>query len=175
MRWRYLFALFVGAVLAGWMMPTRQTPAPLDTAPMLRVQTEPASDPVLADDEPLESEATVLSRKPDGHFYTEAAVNGGAVRFMVDTGASAIALTGADAEQLGIEWDESDLQMVGRGVSGDVFGLPIVLKTVQVGEIVAHDVAAAVIPHGLDVSLLGQSFLSRVGNVNIQGDQMTFE
>jgi aspartyl protease family protein len=48
------------------------------------------------------------------------------------------------------------------------------LKSVQVGEIIVHDVQAAVIPEGLDVSLLGQSFLSKVGNVNIQEDQMTF-
>ena len=179
MQLRYIFALFGGAMLAGWLMPFGQTPQTLGSAPMPQVDAQPAADSVAADEELLESDGVVLTRSADGHFYANAGVNtgasDGAVRFLVDTGASAIALTGADAQALGIEWDDSELQLVGRGVNGDVYGKPIMLKSVQVGDIIAYDVQAAIITDGLDVSLLGQSFLSKVGNVNIQENQMTLE
>jgi aspartyl protease family protein len=179
MQLRYIFALFVGAVLAGWMMPGGLSfKSPADTPPA-QVQTIPAETRELAKEEQQEREGIALRRQPDGHFYANAAVNAsndeGAVRFLVDTGASGIALTGADADALGLSWDESELQIVGRGVSGDVLGKPVILKSVQVGDITAYDVQAAIIPEGLDVSLLGQSFLSKVGSVNIQGNEMTFE
>ncbi len=175
MQLRYIFALFVGAVLAGWMMPGGLTPkSPVD-APLLQVQTEPAAASVSVEEDQQESEGIALTRQPDGHFYANAAVNDGEVRFLVDTGASSIALSGADADALGLSWDESELQMVGRGVSGDVYGKPVILQSVQVGDITVNNVQAAIIPKGLDVSLLGQSFLSKVGNVNIQGNQMTLE
>jgi aspartyl protease family protein len=178
MQLRYIFALFVGAVLAGWMMPGGLSPKPLSDAPVTQAQAEPVTTREL-EEEQQESEGIALTRQPDGHFYANAAVNAsndeGEVRFLVDTGASSIALTGADADALGLSWDESELQIVGRGVSGDVLGKPVILKSVQVGDITAYDVQAAIIPEGLDVSLLGQSFLSKVGNVNIQGNEMTFE
>jgi aspartyl protease family protein len=174
MQMRYILVLIVAALLTGWMMPFGPATPPPIQPPLLDAQIEPEPE-TNVDAAEFEMEGITLSRQRDGHFYANAAVNEGEVRFLVDTGASAIALTGADADALGIEWDESELQLVGRGVSGDVYGKPVILKSVQVGDIAAYDVAAAIIPSGLDVSLLGQSFLSKVGNVNIQGDQMTFE
>jgi aspartyl protease family protein len=171
---RYLIFLFAAAVLAGWFIPARQSP---DTAPAPELAQ---TDLLQADDEgtlaePEQANAVILARQPDGHFYTQANVNGGDVRFLVDTGASGIALTGADADALGIVWDDSDLEMVGRGASGDVYGKQVMLKSIQIGGVMVRDLPAAVIPEGLDVSLLGQSFLSKVGSVNIRENQMTFE
>ncbi len=179
MQLRYIFALFVGAVLAGWLMPAGLSPKPAADAQVMQAQTVTDTGREL-EDEAQEIDGIVLTRQNDGHFYANAAVNAnaaneGEVRFLVDTGASSIALTGADADALGLSWDESELQLVGRGVSGDVYGKPVILQSVQVGDITASNVQAAIIPQGLDVSLLGQSFLSKVGNVNIQGNQMTFE
>ncbi len=174
---RHIFAVFVGAFVAVWLILSWQERRDAAAEPVFQVQADTAVMPAQADEDAellSEAEGTVLTRQPDGHFYTMANVNGGDVRFLVDTGASAIALTGADADALGISWDENELEKIGRGVSGDVYGKAVTLKSVQVGEIIVHDVQAAVIPEGLDVSLLGQSFLSKVGNVNIQEDQMTF-
>ena len=175
MQLRYIFALFIGALLAGWMMPFGPPSPPTDNMPVAPGSAPLSYDPADEDEAPLENETVVLTRQADGHFYANAGVNDGEVRFLVDTGASAIALTGADADALGISWDDGQLQLIGRGVSGDVFGKPVLLKSVRVGDIIAYDVQAAIIPDGLDVSLLGQSFLSKVGNVNIQENQMTLE
>lgn len=114
-----------------------------------------------------------LRRQRDGHFYADADVDGGRVRFMVDTGASGIALTGRDAKALGLSWTEDELRPVGRGASGVVIGKAVRLGSVSVGDYTVRNVDAVILPNGLDVSLLGQSFLSKVPNVNIRGGTMT--
>src|SRR5690606_22791471 len=114
----------------------------------------------------------VVPRAGDGHFYAEVAVDGVGARMLVDTGASVIALTGADAEAIGIEWDPAAVRPVARGAGGDVHGVPVVLATGQLGDFVVSGVRAIVVPSGLGVSLLGQSFLSRFERVEIGPEEM---
>lgn len=116
---------------------------------------------------------TEIARAADGHFYAEAAVEQHSTHFLVDTGASVVALTGADARAIGLDWNGGDLRPIGRGASGPVYGVPVMLDRVELGGMEARAVPAAIVPQGLDVSLLGQSFLSRVGSVRIDGDRMT--
>lgn len=113
-----------------------------------------------------------LVRESDGHFYANVAVAGSSMRMMVDTGASVIALTAADATAAGLSWNDSEVALIGRGASGDVFGVPAMLPDVEVGGITKRNVQAVIIPEGLDTSLLGQSFLSAVDNVEIADDRM---
>ena len=115
---------------------------------------------------------TVLDRGRNGHFYADAYVDGTHINFMVDTGASVIALTGADASAAGLQWDPAAVRPIGSGASGTVYGVGAVLKQVEVGGIVQQDVPAVIIPDGLEVSLLGQSFLQRLNTVTIEGDRM---
>lgn len=110
-----------------------------------------------------------LTRDPDGHFYTEAQVNGARIRFMVDTGASVVALTPADARRAGIAL--GDDRSVAIGAGGEVEVVPITIDRIAIGALAARDVRAAV-AEDLPVSLLGQSFLSQVGTVEISGDTM---
>ena len=114
----------------------------------------------------------VLQRRPDGHFYASPRIAGSEIEMLVDTGASFIALTGDDARRAGLFWDASQLQPVARGASGPVFGVPVVLDRVELGSHVATQVPAAIVPEGLPVTLLGQSFLSRIDKVEISGDRM---
>lgn len=115
---------------------------------------------------------TVLKRQRDGHFYTNANVDGAQVRFLVDTGASIVALTADDAAAAGISWDEQSLRPIGRGASGTVNGVPVRIERMDINGIEARDVQAAIIPDGLDVSLMGQSFLRHIDTVDIDGDEM---
>lgn len=110
-----------------------------------------------------------LTRDPDGHFYAEAQVNGARVRFMVDTGASVVALTPADARRAGIALGDDRSVAVGAG--GEVEVVPVTIDRIAIGALAARDVRAAV-AEDLPVSLLGQSFLSQVGTVEISGDTM---
>ena len=116
---------------------------------------------------------TVINRSDDGHFYVDAEVNGQLVHFVVDTGATSVALTLADAQRVGIPVSPERFEVVGRGASGDVRGQEININRIAIDQKEVYDAHGLVLDTGLDVSLLGQSFLSKVGTVLIEGDQMT--
>ena len=84
----------------------------------------------------------VLQRDADGHFYANVGVEGSHYRFLVDTGASMVALTGADAEAMGLYWDESSVRHIGRGASGAVYGVPVRIPRMDVGGFEARNVEA---------------------------------
>ena len=115
---------------------------------------------------------TTLTRDFDGHFYADVLVNGQPIRMLVDTGASVVALTADDAAAAGLNWYEDDVRQVARGASGPVYGVHTAIEDVRLGDIEASGVEAVIIPEGAHISLLGQSFLSAIGTVEISGDQM---
>ena len=80
------------------------------------------------------SQAASISKASDGHYWAEAEVNGERVRFLVDTGASAVALTLADAQRLGIAFEPSD-QVVDLAAVG--------CRQRRESEPVCHDVLGA--------------------------------
>ena len=110
-----------------------------------------------------------LERAPDGHFYAEAQVNGARVRFMIDTGATFVALTRDDAQRAGIPLGSTRATAIGAG--GPVEVIPVTIDRLAIGALAATQVQGAVADE-LGVSLLGQSFLSQVGTVEIHGDRM---
>jgi aspartyl protease family protein len=175
---KQILPLFVIAVLVGWFMPGgHPEPVPAAAPKSTAVQTAVPPPPVIATINPLkvapQQSGVAIDRAENGHFYARGDADGAAIEFMVDTGASVIALTAADAQKLGQTYYPGELEVVGRGASGDVIGKPIMLARVRIGDLEVRDVRAIIIPNGLDVSLLGQSFLSRIPNVNIRGDRMT--
>lgn len=171
MRIGPIFLLVSTAVFVGWFAPDLHTSGRENV-----VITQPTAADENSAEAPLEAWSTgasVLDRKPDGHFYADADVASARVHFLVDTGASVVVLTGSDARAAGLVWSDADVQPIGRGASGAVYGVPVRLDRVELGGFAAHDVQAAIVPEGLDVSLLGQSFLSRLNGVQIEGDRMT--
>ena len=111
-----------------------------------------------------------LVRSPDGHFYADAQVNGAQVHFMIDTGASIVALTPADAQRAGIALPTERARAMSAG--GEVEVIPVTVDRIAIGPLEARDVRGAVAGQ-LPISLLGQSFLSQIGSVEIRGDRMT--
>lgn len=116
--------------------------------------------------------ATELQRAGDGHFYAGVSVGGRPVTMLVDTGASVIALTGADARAAGLHWNPAQLGVVAQGASGPIRGVAIKLDRVALGAHEVRDVEAVIIPEGLPISLLGQSFLATVEPVRIEKGRM---
>ena len=110
-----------------------------------------------------------LRRGPDGHFYADAQVNGTTIRFLVDTGASMVVLTRQDAQRAGIQLPSA--RAMAMGVGGPIEVIPVTLDRIAVGGIEARGVEAAIADE-TPVSLLGQSYLQRVGSVEIRGDTM---
>ena len=167
------FAFIAGAMVLGVMMsspPKPASPPSVDevAARATRYYGIPAATPRRASS----GNAVVIDRAPDGHFYTDASVNGTTIRFMIDTGASSVALSKADAERVGLQFFDSDFTETGRGAGGDIALKPVTLDRVAVENIEATDVPGVIIAGDGNISLLGQSWLSRVGTVTIEGDQM---
>lgn len=110
-----------------------------------------------------------IVRSADGHFYLDAQVNGAQVHFLVDTGASMVALTTADAQRAGIALPSE--RATAQGAGGAVEVIPVTIERIAAGPLEVRGIEGAV-ARQLPVSLLGQSFLERVGTVEISGDRM---
>lgn len=102
----------------------------------------------------------VLTESGGGHFMTAGQVNGRAVQFMVDTGATSIAMSVSDAERAGIAYKTGQPVRMSTA-NGTTEGFRITLNSVRVGDVEVYDVAAVVIPQPMPFLLLGNSFLSR--------------
>jgi aspartyl protease family protein len=103
-----------------------------------------------------------ILKSPDGHFWADGEVGGHSVRFLVDTGATAVALTPADAVKLGV--NPADLHYSYRVVTagGQIRAASIRLSSITVAGARLDDVEALVIEKGLDTSLLGMTYLGRL-------------
>ena len=112
---------------------------------------------------PSNSRSVVISPGRNGHFQVEGRVDGRRLDFMVDTGASVIALTERDAASLGIHPAERDYVAAVRTANGTARAAPVELNMVEIDDLTVHNVAAMVLPEGaLSDNLLGLSFLSRL-------------
>ena len=117
------------------------------------------------------SNAVTLLRQADGHFYADVKINGAAIRMLVDTGASGIALSRDDARRAGIGISIGMPNVIGQGAGGAVKGEYVTLDRVSLGVESATAVPAVVLDGGSH-SLLGQSFLGQFESVEIKGDRM---
>ncbi|MBY8824488.1 retropepsin-like aspartic protease family protein [Sphingomonas colocasiae] len=113
-----------------------------------------------------------LSRESDGHFYADAQVNGATIRFLVDSGASAVVLSRADAQRAGIAASAGEFTAEAQAASGTVRLKPVVIDRIAIGPVSARDVTGAVAETDMPISLLGQSFLARISHVEIEKDAM---
>lgn len=107
-----------------------------------------------------------------GHVLLDAAVNGTPVRFLVDTGASLVVLTPADARAAGIDLGQLVFDARAATANGVVRMAPVTLREVRLGQLSVRDVPAAVIEN-LDVSLLGVSFLARLRSYEMRDGRLT--
>lgn len=102
----------------------------------------------------------VLAAGPGGHFTTPGMINGRPVQFMVDTGASVVALSEDLAQRIGLDYKRGE-RVQARTANGVVPGHVVVLGSVRIGDVQAVNVQALVLPASTDHVLLGNSFLSR--------------
>ena len=106
--------------------------------------------------------AAILRIESDGHFWASADVDGFSIKFMIDTGASTVALTYRDAERLRLDPGNLDYAWTIRTAGGDVKGASVLLPSIRIGQVEIKNVEAMVLREGLDQSLLGMSFLGEL-------------
>jgi aspartyl protease family protein len=113
---------------------------------------------------PADDGAAQIVKGPDGHFWAEAKVDGRAVRFLIDTGATTVALSQTDAKRLGIDTRDLDYKYKVITASGQTRAASVKLASVSVAGARVRDVDAMVIEKGLETSLLGMSYLGRLSS-----------
>ncbi|HEY3815078.1 MAG TPA: TIGR02281 family clan AA aspartic protease [Caulobacteraceae bacterium] len=103
-----------------------------------------------------------VTKAADGHFWAEAEVNGHSVRFLVDTGATDVALTGDDARRLGIDLSTLTFDRSVSTAAGMSKAAKVDLDYVSVAGARVDHVSALVLTNGLQTSLLGMTYLGRL-------------
>lgn len=111
----------------------------------------------------------------DGHFSLIAELNGQPVHFIVDTGASSIALSPDDARKIGIDPDDLVYMGIAQTANGVVPTANVTIREFAIEDIVDHGVRAVVIDGELDGSLLGMTYLRRFARVSFEGNLMVLE
>jgi len=112
-----------------------------------------------------DSHATAIPKAADGHFWANASVNAHAVHFLVDTGATVVALTPEDAQRLGFDARNLTYDHKVATANGQTDAAAVTLATLEVGQSTVHDVQALVLKDGLSTSLLGMSYLGRLSRI----------
>lgn len=148
-----VMALAVASALTtAWWMDQAGLRGEAQAAPVPAVSTAATGAP-----------AQVL-KAADGHYWADAVIEGRAVRVMVDTGASVVALTREDAARLGLKLTAEDFSGAVVTASGTVRAAPVELQAVAVAGARVDRVEALVVEAGLPHSLLGMSYLGRLSS-----------
>lgn len=119
--------------------------------------------------------AVALRRGADGHFHATLGVNGREVRFLVDTGATQIVLSRADAARVGFDTRRAAFTQPARTANGVVFSAPVTLDRLTLGPFEDRDVPASINGGELSTSLLGIRYLDRFARWRVEGDRMILE
>lgn len=118
-------------------------------------------------------EQIVLTAGLGGHFITGGSINGRPVQFMVDTGATTVAMSAADADRIGLNYKDSP-RFSGSTANGTVVGHRVSLGSVRIGDVMVYGVEAAVLPLPMPHILLGNSYLNRF-QMKRENDRMTLD
>jgi aspartyl protease family protein len=117
-----------------------------------------------------------LDAGPGGHFQVEAHIDGQRLSFLVDTGASQVALRESDAAELGIHPMPADYTATVSTANGNIKAARAKLDRIEVGDITVFDVAALVLPdEALSQNLLGVTFLSRLRRYEYANGRLVLE
>ena len=115
----------------------------------------------------------VLTADNEGHFFTGGTINGKSVRFLVDTGATTVAIGQGEAERLGLDYRHG-VRGNASTANGIVAVYRVPLTSVRIGDVQVYNVEATVLPAQLPHVLLGNTFLTRF-QMRRENDRLTLE
>jgi aspartyl protease family protein len=166
--------IFAGLLLGAGVVAARvadravHTPAPAVAAV--------ASVPPVAVPHDSYGSSVIVPRDARGHFVVDARVDGRRMEFMLDTGASVVALRARDAAGLGIHPVAREFTVEVKTANGSTRAAPVQLGMVEINGLNVHNVAALVSPdEALSENLLGLSFLSRLRRFEYSNGRMVLE
>ena len=135
-----------------------------------------ASGRAAPDTAPAGIRSLSIPRDARGHFQAEGRIDGQRIDFMVDTGASVIALNETSAARFGLRPQRGDYNATVATANGTIKAARTRLAMVELGGLVVRDVDAMVLPdEALSENLLGLSFLSKLKRFEYAGGKMVLE
>ena len=162
-------AIMIGLGTFMAQVADKMTPAPASAAPSARLAT-PDTMAVAG------LRSLSIPRDGRGHFATEGRIDGQRIAFMVDTGASVIALNESSAARFGLHPSRNDYRATVSTANGTVKAAPTRLAMVDIGGLIVRDVDAMVLPdEALSENLLGLSFLSKLRRFEYANGKMVLE
>jgi aspartyl protease family protein len=153
------FIRWKAASLSGPARPTQSSPLP----------SHPAAKPAAARVQAPNSQ--IYRADPNGHFLVDARVNGAPIRFLVDTGATVVALTQEDARAAGVLNGMLSYSLAVQTADGVAHAAPVTLREIALGQMTQEEVPAIVMEKSAALSLLGMSFLRRL-NYEVHDQQL---
>ena len=166
-----LIIVAVSVVGVKFIQSRSEVPPPLPAEAAPRQATPQATAP--APRAQTTSGGSVTLYKTRGQFHTDGYVNSSPVSFLVDTGASVVALTAEDARMAGLDPARLDYSVTVSTANGTTRAAPVTLDALSIGPITERNVRAVVIETGLDRSLLGMTFLERLQSFEARADTLT--
>jgi len=162
-------AVLVGLGTYMAQMADKISPAPASASP----------SPKKADTETVaQASGRSLNIPPDarGHFQTDGRIEGQRISFMIDTGASLVALNEKSAARFGLRPSRSDYNAIVSTANGTIKAARTRLAMIDLGGLVVRDVDALVLPdEALSENLLGLSFLSKLKRFQYANGKMVLE
>jgi aspartyl protease family protein len=162
-----IFGLAVRMVL-----PSSHPPAPPVAAPR-PAASAPAHPSAAASRQPPNT--LVYRADANGHFVVDASINAAPIHLVVDTGATKVVLTPADARAAGINMAALNYSETVTTANGSAHAAPVTLRAVRLGSLSVDNVPALVMDNALPVSLLGMSFLRRLDGYSIHDGVLTID
>jgi aspartyl protease family protein len=123
----------------------------------------------------LSNGSLVSIPRTNGQFFTQGRVNSGSVRFLIDTGASTVALTLEDARRAGININNLVYDRQVQTANGRTVAAEVMLRDVRIGGVRVTNVRALVMAEGLHISLLGMTYLGQLQKVEVMPNQLILQ
>lgn len=163
-------AIMIGLGTFMAQMADKMAPAPASASPSARLAAMPDTTGQAV------SRSLSVPQDARGHFATEGRIDGQRIGFMIDTGASVIALNESSAARFGLRPSRNDYRATVTTANGTVKAAPTRLAMVEVGGLIVRDVDAMVLPdEALSENLLGLSFLSKLKRFEFAHGKMVLE
>ena len=179
-RWALFWLLLICGVTAGSGIVARLGLAIFSTSlskpvtvsiPVGSPSTTQAMAPVRPKPQARVANSQSYRADPSGHFYIDALVNGAPIRFLVDTGATVVALTPDDARTAGVLNGMLSYTTLVQTADGTTHAAPVTLREIVMGQMSQEEVPAIVLEKPTAISLLGMSFLKRL-NYEVRDQQL---
>lgn len=143
-------------------------------APPTSGQTAAVQAPISTAAAARYSNQLILRPSRNGQYAVVAEVDGVDVKFLVDTGASAVVLSAEDAERIGFHASNLDYSQVYHTANGRTRAAPVTLESISIGQLEINDVEASVNEGELGISLLGMTFLRKLDGYQVENGNLIF-